>query len=68
MQHSGSLGIAGVRERNTLFFNVGSVSLTLGKIDRYFNLLARCETVGLDVRLDSVVASLLDGQRHGGEP
>jgi hypothetical protein len=62
MQHSGLLGTAGgVREGNTFFFNVRSVSLTLGKIDRYFNLLARRETVGLDVDQDGVVASLLDG-------
>jgi hypothetical protein len=55
MQHSGLLGIAGVREiarvreGNTLFLNVRSISLTLGKIDRYFNLLTRRETVGLDI-------------------
>jgi hypothetical protein len=49
MQHSRLVVIFWVREGNMFFFIVGSVSLALGKIDRYFNLLARCETVGLDV-------------------
>jgi hypothetical protein len=61
MQHNRLLGIAGVREGNKFLFIVGSVSFALGKIDRYLNLLARFETVGLDVDYDSVVASLQDG-------
>jgi hypothetical protein len=61
MQHGRLPGVFGVGERNILLVVVDSVSIALAKIDRYFNLLARFETAGLDVYLDSVVASLPDG-------
>jgi len=56
----GSSGSGGIRERYTLLVIVESVGLVLGKIGRYFNLLARVETDGLDVDRESAVASLLD--------
>jgi hypothetical protein len=52
--------MVGVREGYTLSFNVGSVSIALGKIDSYFDLVASFEPVCLDVNYDSVVASLVD--------
>jgi len=60
MQLGGFPGIVGITKRDTFFFIVGSVSIALGKIDRYFYLLARRETIGLDENYDGIVASLLD--------
>jgi len=54
-------GIAGIIRGNMRYATVeGVIIIALEKNDRYFNLLARVETVGLDLNHDGVVVSLLD--------
>ena len=43
-----------------LFVIEGGVSITLDKVDRYFNRLASYEAVGLYVNLNCIVVPLLD--------